>query len=133
MVGRYPRPPARPRLAIRQTPSASVMHPLELASRLAVALCVTLLHRPHGSRIVRRPAAEVNMPALYSSCDVTAFVGVRAHKRWFVGTVSLLLSRPPVRVVHECVPLRDTELEAAQDAHTDARLLIRMWADEVRV
>lgn len=72
------------------------------------------------------------MTGFYNSCDVTAFVGVRQHSKGFVGTVSLLLSKPPIRVVHQCLLHRATELEAAQDAHRDAKAIIRMWSQEVR-
>jgi hypothetical protein len=52
---------------------------------------------------------------------------------WFVGVVSALQGPRALRVEHECLPLRDTELEAHLDACDDAEKLLAMWGDRAQL
>jgi hypothetical protein len=71
------------------------------------------------------------MSNLYTSPHVTLFPSTRRSGNWFVGVVSALQGPKALRVEHECLPLRDTELEAHLDACDDAEKLLRMWGDQV--
>jgi hypothetical protein len=73
------------------------------------------------------------MSDLYVSPHVTLFPSTRRSDAWFVGVVSALQGPKALRVVHECLPLRDTELEAHLDACDDAEKLLGMWGDRVRI
>ncbi len=73
------------------------------------------------------------MSNLYVSPHVTLFPSTRRSERWFVGVVSALQGPRALRVEHECLPLRDTELEAYLDACDDAEKLLRMWGDRVQL
>ncbi len=70
---------------------------------------------------------------IYCSADMTAFTSTRQFKDWFVGEVRLVFGPKALRIVHECLALRDTAAEAELDASRDARKLIRMWADQARL
>lgn len=73
------------------------------------------------------------MSNLYSSPHVTLFPSTRPSGAWFVGVVTALQGPRALRVEHECLPLRDTELEAHLDACNDAEKLLKMWGDRVQL
>lgn len=73
------------------------------------------------------------MSNMYVSPHVTLFPSTRPSGLWFVGVVTALQGRRALRVEHECLPLRDTELEAHLDACDDAEKLLRMWGDRVQL
>lgn len=70
---------------------------------------------------------------IYSSTDMTAFTTTRLFRAWYVGEVRLVFGPMALRVVHECLPLRDTSAEAERDANNDAKKLLLMWGDQVRI
>jgi hypothetical protein len=73
------------------------------------------------------------MSDMYVSPHVTLFPSTRRSGVWFVGVVAALQGVRATRVVHECLPLRDTELEARLDACDDAQKLLEMWGDRVQL
>ena len=73
------------------------------------------------------------MSNLYASPQVTLFPSTRPSGVWFVGIVTALQGPRALRVTHECLPLRDTELEAHLDACDDAEKLLKMWGDRVQL
>jgi hypothetical protein len=73
------------------------------------------------------------MSDIYVSPHVTLFPSTRPAGVWFVGVVDALQGARATRVVHECLPLRDTELEAQLDACDDAEKLLKMWGDRVQL
>lgn len=73
------------------------------------------------------------MQTMFFSPDVSLFAGVRRDGPWFVGQVTALQGRAALRVSHECLPLRTSRPEALQDACSDARKLIPMWAQKTRI
>lgn len=73
------------------------------------------------------------MALMYVSPDVSLFTAVLVEGAWFVGAVTALQGRTAVRVVHECLQLRDTSEEALQDACDDAEKLLLMWSEKVRI
>lgn len=73
------------------------------------------------------------MDAIFVSPDITACIGVRKTGDWFEGTVNVLQGPTAIRVQHVCLPLRDTKSEALRDARKDAKKLIVMWRDKVRL
>jgi hypothetical protein len=73
------------------------------------------------------------MSNMYFSPHVTLFPATRPTGMWFVGVVSALQGPRALRVEHECLPLRDTELEAHLDACDDAEKLLAMWGDRAQL
>lgn len=70
------------------------------------------------------------MPFLVSP-NVTAFIGVRPHKEFFEGCVTILEDPTATRTEHVCLGVRDTEEEALEDAQRDAAALLTMWRQQV--
>lgn len=73
------------------------------------------------------------MNLVHTSPDLTAFLGSRRRSGWYVGTVDVFQGSSTMRIQHECMPLRDTAVEALRDADSDAKALIRAWRDKVRI
>jgi hypothetical protein len=78
-------------------------------------------------------ATGAAMSDMYVSPHVTLFPAAHRSGMWFVGTVTALQGPRALRVQHECLPLRDTELEAYLDACDDAEKLLGMWGDRVQL
>lgn len=73
------------------------------------------------------------MSSFYASPYVTLFPATRRAGRWYVGVVTALQGPHALRVEHECLPLRDTALEAQLDACDDAEKLLKLWGDQVQL
>ncbi len=64
----------------------------------------------------------------------TAWATARADRLGFVGLVNFApAGRTFSSVRHECIRFRDTREQALQDARSDARRLVDMWMDRVRL
>jgi hypothetical protein len=73
------------------------------------------------------------MALMYVSPDVSLFTAVRKDGDWFVGEVTALQGPKALRVVHECLQLRDRPEQAIQDACNDAERLLVMWSERVPI
>lgn len=64
----------------------------------------------------------------------TAWATAWPHRLGFVGMVNFSpAGRTFSSVRHECIRFRDTREQALQDARSDARKLVEMWMDQVRI
>lgn len=64
----------------------------------------------------------------------TAWATAWPHRLGFVGMVNFSpAGRTFSSVRHECIGIRDTREQALQDARSDARKLVDMWMDQVRI
>jgi len=64
----------------------------------------------------------------------TAWAATRSDRLGFVGVVSFApVGRTFSPVGHECIRFRDTREQALRDARIDARRLVEMWMDQVRL
>lgn len=69
------------------------------------------------------------MSSLFVCPHVTLFPVTRSPDVWFVGLVTALRGPRSPRVVHQCLPLRDTELDAQLDEYDNAEKLQRTYCD----
>lgn len=73
------------------------------------------------------------MHNLFTTAGATAFASTRAHPLGVVGVVSFVQGSPAVQVVHECLRIHDDKASALRDARRDARKLLVMWGERVRL
>lgn len=62
--------------------------------------------------------------------SASAWASVRHFELGYVGTVRLVVDvKHQGSVGHECIRFRDTREQALEDARSDARKLVEMWAE----
>lgn len=70
---------------------------------------------------------------LFTTDGATAFASTRSHPLGVVGVVSFVQGPPAVQVVHECLRIHADKASALRDARRDARKLLVMWGERVRL
>jgi len=73
------------------------------------------------------------MNDLIVSTAASCFSSTARHALGFIGVVSFQLRGVSAPVVHHCIRYRDLRSEALEDARRDARELIRMAGEMVRL
>lgn len=73
------------------------------------------------------------MDNLFIGRQASTFASTCSEPLGFVGVVSLQLGKASGTIVHHCVRFRDCRSEALEDARRDARQLIRMSDEMVRL
>lgn len=73
------------------------------------------------------------MDNLFIGRGASVFASTRSQPLGFVGVVSLQLGKASGTVVHECLRYRDHRSQALKDARRDARELLRMAGEMVRL
>lgn len=76
------------------------------------------------------------MENLFIAADgsATAWATAWPHQLGFVGMVNFSpAGRTFSSVSHECLPIRSTREQALRDARGDARKLVELWQDQVRL
>lgn len=66
--------------------------------------------------------------------SASAWPSVLPHRLGFVGMVNVcFIARSPATVRHECIQIRETRVQAMEDARGDAEKLVAMWSDQVGI
>lgn len=62
--------------------------------------------------------------------SASAWASVQLYELGYVGTVRLVVDvKHQSSVRHQCIRFRDTREQALEDARSDARKLVEMWAE----